>query len=151
MERTDPVIVNDDQFAGFDFPDKFGANHIKGNAFRCKYPGIAELTHDQRPDPHRIPASNHSFRRDADKRIGTLKLFERIDEAVEQRLEGRCRDQMDNRLGVGSGLKDRAVTHQLMAQRYCIGYIAIVRNGETAGREFGVEWLYITQSAFARC
>ena len=53
------------------------------------------------------------------------------------RTEMAARRQMDDGLGVGGRLEDRALAHQFVAQRMRVGEIAVMRDGDAAAREIG--------------
>src|SRR5262245_51806001 len=56
---------------------------------------------------------------------------------------------MEDDLGVGGRLHQRAVTHQLPAQRQSVGEIAVVADGEAAAVELGEQRLHVAQDGLA--
>ncbi len=120
-----------DEFAGFDRADEFGADDVERDRLRREDVRIAELADHQRANAERVAAADHALGGEADQRIGTFDLFQSIDEPVEQRAIGRCRDEMDNDLGIAGRLKDRTAANQHFPERGGIRDIAVVRNRES--------------------
>ena len=56
---------------------------------------------------------------------------------------------MQDHFRVGGGLANGALADEFAAQRQAIGDVAIVGNGEAAGRKFGKQRLDIAQDGFA--
>ena len=77
--------------------------------------------------------------------VTEFELAQAVDEAVDDaRLLG-ARNEMQDHLGVRGRLADRAVGHQLAAQRQAIGEVAIVADREAARGELGEQRLDIAQ------
>ena len=57
---------------------------------------------------------------------------------------------MDDRLGITGRLEDRTAPDELATQLHRVGDIAVVRDGEAAGRQVGIERLNVAQRGFAR-
>ena len=114
-DRTDERIVDDHHLAGLNFAHEFRAAHIERNGFGGEYGRVAELAHHERADAERIAAGDHALRRHADQRIGALDPAQRVDEAVDHRRIGRCRDEMNDTLGIAGRLEDGAATHEFLA------------------------------------
>jgi len=60
-----------------------------------------------------------------------------------------ARDQVDDDLGVGGRLEQRALADQVLAHRDRVGEVAVVRDGQPAEREVGIERLYVAQQHVA--
>jgi hypothetical protein len=56
---------------------------------------------------------------------------------------------MNDRLGIGRGLKDRTAALQPALQGPCIGDVAVMGDGETAARELGEERLHVPERGAA--
>ncbi len=56
---------------------------------------------------------------------------------------------MQDHLGVGGRLHDRAFAHQFAAQRQAVGQVAVMADGEAAGFEFGEQRLDVAQQGLA--
>ncbi len=56
---------------------------------------------------------------------------------------------MEDHLGVGGRLEDRALAHQFAAQRQAVGEIAVVGDGEAAGVQLGEQRLDVAQDGLA--
>ncbi len=102
LVRTDCAFANNNDFTGFDAADEIGADNIERDGFRSKYDRFTQTTHYQRTNAKRVATRNHAFGRHANQRIGTLDLFQRINQPVKQALlRGGC-DKMDDDFGVRS-------------------------------------------------
>ncbi len=67
-----------------------------------------------------------------------------------KRLRRGLRDQMQDHLGIGGGLHHGAVANEVAAQRKPIGEIAVMRDREPAGVQFGEQRLHVAQDGLAR-
>ena len=76
---ADAVLVDDQHLAGFKIAHNGGTNDIEGAGFGRQKPGIVTLAKDQRPHPVRVAHSDQHVIGDADERIGTVDLLQRID------------------------------------------------------------------------
>ena len=66
-----------------------------------------------------------------------------------KRLRLGARDEMQDHLGVGGRLHDRAVAHQLAPQGQAVGQVAVVADGEAAAVELGEQRLHVAQDGLA--
>src|SRR5471032_2218534 len=57
---------------------------------------------------------------------------------------------MQHHLGIGGRLHDRALAHELTAERETIGEVAVMTDGEAAAVEFGEQGLHVAQDRVAR-
>ena len=63
-----------------------------------------------------------------------------------------CRErarQVEDHLGVGGRLADRAAANELAPQRQAVGQIAVVGDGQAAGLELGEQRLHVAQDGLA--
>ena len=105
----------------------------------------------QRADAQRIADADELFHRQEPERIGALDPHERVDEAHgEAALAlGASRDQMDDDLGVGGRLKDRARGNQLAPERQRIGQVAVMGQRQAAGVDVREQRLHVPERGFA--
>ena len=108
-----------------------------------------EFAQHQRADAEGIAGADQLLVGQRDQRIGTFDLAQRLDEAVDEAVAGGARQQMQDHLGIGGRLHDRAIAHQLTAQRQAVGEIAVVADREAAGIEFGKQRLDVAQYRLA--
>ena len=85
----------------------------------------------------------------ADERVGALDVVQRFDEAIDHLRAARAGDELQDALGVGGRLEDRAVLDQTLAQIARVGEVAVVRDGEAAEREVGEQRLHVAQDGAA--
>ena len=151
LVALDPILGDDDDLAVLDLPHEAGADDVERAGFGGEDGCVAELAEHQRADAQRIADADELFHRQEPERIGAFDPHERIDEAHgEAALAlGAPRDQMDDDLGVGGRLKDRARRDQLAPQRQRIGQVAVMGERQAAGIDIGEERLHIPQRGFA--
>ena len=145
MAGDPPVRAHFNQLTGFDFAFKLRADDIECHGFTGKDDRLAQPPHHQRPDAQRIAAGNHALGRHADQRIGAFNHAQRIDKPVKQPGETAGGDQVNDDFSVRSGLEDRALLDQFLAQMAGVGNVPVVRDGESARRQIGVKRLHIAQ------
>src|SRR5712691_3989146 len=143
------ALVEHDDLAGLDVADVFRADDVERAGFRGQDRTAAEFAHDQRTDAERIARPDQLLVGQRYQRIGTLDRAERLDEAIDEAVALRLRDQMQDNFGVGGGLHHGAVAHEVTAQRQPVGEIAVVADRETAGIEFGKQRLHVAQDGGA--
>src|SRR5438552_789317 len=128
-----------------DFIYRSPADDVERAGFRGQDRTAAEFAHDQRTDAERIARPDQLLVGQRYQRIGTLDRAERLDEAINEAVALRLRDQMQDDFGVGGGLHHGAVAHKVPAQRQPVGEFAVVANRESAGIEFGERRLHFAQ------
>ena len=111
--------------------------------------GAVEAADHQRPDAERIAGADQLLVGERDQRIGAFERAQRIDEAVDEAVAARLRDQMQDDLGIGGRLHHGAVADQLAAQREAVGQVAVVADREAAGIELGEQRLHVAQDGLA--
>ncbi len=82
----------------------------------------------------RVASGDHLALGQEQQRVGTADLRQRLDDAINQGRRARGRDQMDDDLAVGGGLKNRAATLQPFAQFGKVDQVAVVRHCQTTAR-----------------
>ena len=108
-----------------------------------------ELADHQRADAERVARADQLLVGERDERIGALELAQPVDEAVDEAVAQRARHEMQDHLGVAGRLHDRAVAHQLAAQRQAVGEVAVVGDGKAAAVELAEQRLHVAQDRLA--
>ena len=113
--------------------------------------GVAELAYDQRPDAQRIADADEFLHRQQCERVGAIDPHQRIDQPHgEATLAlGAARDQVNDYLGIGGRLEDRARGNQLAPKCQRIGQVAIMAERQAAHVDIGEERLHIPERGFA--
>ena len=143
------ALVEHDDLAGLDVTDILRADDVERAGFRGQDRAAAEFAQYQGADAERIARPDQLLVGQRYQRIGALDRAERLDEAIDEAVALRLRDQMQDDFGVGGGLHHGAVAHKVPAQRQPVGEIAVVANRETAGIEFGEQRLHVAQDGGA--
>ncbi len=138
-----PFDGNDDHLARLDVAHEGRADDVESAGLRRQNPSVVEPTDDERPYAERIAAADHLLARQADEGIGAFDPLQRSDQPVEQAILSDRRDEVQEHLGVGGRLEDRAVALQFALQGLGVGEIAIMSDREAAARELGEERLDI--------
>ena len=147
--RLRAVFVEDHDLAVLDVAHILRADDVERAGFRGEDRAAVELADHQRADAERIARADQLLVGQADEGIGAFELAQALDEAVDETVAARARDQMQDHLGVGGRLHHGAFVHQLAAQRDAVGQIAVVADGEAAAFEFGEQRLHVAQDGFA--
>ena len=145
----EPVVIDQHQFAGLEIAHISGADDVERDGFRGEDRRLAKLAHHQRPDAERIAARDQSVGGQADQRISALDLFQRIGQPVEHRLAVAGRHQVDDDFGVAGRLEDRPALVEPLPERHRVRQIAVVRDRESALRQFGEQRLDVAQRGVA--
>ena len=144
------MLVEDDDFAGLDVADIFGADDVERAGFRRQDRAAVEFAEHQRADAERIAGADQLLVGQRNQRIGAFDRAQRLDEAVDEAVALGLRDQMQDHLGVGGRLHHGAAPHQFAAQGQSVGEIAVVADREAAGIELGEQRLDVAQDGVAR-
>ena len=126
---------------GCDLAHEPRADDVERAGLRDENRRAVEVAEQQRPDAERVAAADQLLLGERDQREGAFDLAQRVDHPLDERSAVAGGDQMDDRLGVGGGLEDRAAALQLSLQRPGIGEVAVMRDGEAAAGELGEERL----------
>ena len=89
------------------------ADDVERAGLRGQDRAAVELADHQRADAERIARADQLLVGEADEGIGAFELAQALDEAVDEAVAPRARDQMQDHLGVGGRLHHRAVVHEL--------------------------------------
>ena len=73
----------------------------------------------------------------------------RFEETIDHALLATAGHKVDDDLGVGGGLADRAVADEIAPKGQAVGEIAVMRDREAAAIEFGEERLDVAQDGAA--
>ena len=147
--RVRALVVEDDDFAILDVAHIFRADDVERAGFRGQDRAAVERAHHQRPDAERVARADQLLVGEADEGIGAFQRAQPVDEAVDEARFARARDQMQDHLGVGGRLHDRALVHEFAPQRQAVGQIAVMADGEAERIEFGEERLHVAQQRLA--
>ena len=112
--RLRAVLVEDHDLAVLDVAHELRADDVERAGLGREDRAAVELADHQRADAERIAGADQLLVGEADEGIGAFDLAQRVDEAVDEAVAPRARDQMQDHLGVGGRLHDRAFVHQLL-------------------------------------
>ena len=143
------VLVEHDDLAVLDVAHVFRADDVERAGFGGEDRMAVELADHQRADAERIARADQLLVGEADEGVGAFELAQPLDEAVDEAVALGARDEMQDDLGVGGRLHDRAVAHQLAAQGEAVGQVAVVADREAAAVELGEQRLHVAQDGFA--
>jgi hypothetical protein len=143
------LFIEYDDFAGFDVPDIFCADHVERAGLGRQDRTAVEVAEHQRPDAERVAGADQLLVGQGHQRIGTLDRAQRLDETVDETTALGLRHQMQDHFGVGGRLHHGAVKNKLAAQRQAIGEIAVMADRKTAGIELGEQRLHVAQNGGA--
>ncbi len=96
-ERLEPVLGDDDDLAVLDVADEAGADDVEGAGLGGEDVAAVELADDERADAEGVAGADELLVGQGDEGVGALDLTDRLDEAVDDRLLARARDEMDDR------------------------------------------------------
>ncbi len=136
-------LVEDQNFAVLDITHILRADNVERAGFGSEDRAAVEPAQHQRPDAERIARADQLLVGETDEGIGAFEHAQAFDQAVDEAVAARARDQMQDHLGVGGRLHHGAFAHQLAAQRQAVGQIAVVPNGEAASVQFGKQRLHV--------
>ena len=116
-QRLDALVVDDDDLAGFDVADEFGADDVERAGFAGQDPGIAalgvlQLAKDEGADAHWVAGADQGLVGEGDQGIGADDLFEGVDQAVDDGGIFAHGDEVDEDLAVHGGLEQAAAFYQ---------------------------------------
>ncbi len=103
----------------------------------------------QRADAERIAGADQLLVGQRHERVGAFERAQPVDEAVDEPVALGTGDQMQDDLGVGGRLHQRAVAHELAAQRQAVGQVAVMADCEAAAVELGEQRLHVAQDGLA--
>ena len=93
---------------------------------------VAEASEGERAKAIRVADRVHRVERQDEERVGTLYLLERVHDLLLERTGRRPRQQVQDHLGIGARLEDRAVALHLPAKRLGVREIAVVGDRDRA-------------------
>ena len=138
-----------DDLAVLDLAHEFRADDVECAGFRCQHVSASELAEHQWADADRVARTDQHVVGQAHQRIGALDLHQRIDEPLDDTAALGARDEMQDHLGIGRRLADRAGRNELPPQRQRVREVAVVGDGEAAGVEVGEQRLHVAQNGVA--
>ena len=144
-----PAGGGDHHLAGLDLADELGADDVEGAGLGGEHPAVADLPEHQRADAERVADADQLGAGHGDDREGALDAAQRVLEPFGDGLLDRAGHQVDDALGVGARLEDRAVLDQLLAQAEGVGQVAVVGDGAAAHGELGEQRLDVADLGVA--
>ena len=122
-----PLLVQPHDLARLDLAEELGADRIDRATFAGHDVAPAgRLTDAQRPNPIGIAGRLDVIGEQEDERVGALEMVENVPQRVGLVLMGRLGQQMNDDLGVATGLEDAAVGLVFVPQQAGIDQIAVV-------------------------
>ena len=149
LEALDAFVGDDDDFAVLDVAHEARADDVERDRLRRQNVFAVEFAEHERADAKRIARADQFLVGQRHQRIGAFELADRLDEALDDALLAAARDQMQHDFRVRRRLVDRAVADEFAAQRQAVREIAVMRDGEAAGRDFREQRLDIAQDRLA--
>ena len=143
------VFVEDENLAVLHVAHVLRADDVERAGLRGEDRTAVELAEHQRPDAERVAGADQLLVGQADEGVGAFEHAQPVDEAIDETIAVRARDQMEDHLRVGRRLHHGAFAHQLAAQRQAIGEIAVMADGKAAGIELGEQRLHVAQNGIA--
>ena len=140
-----PVVGDDHHLAVLDVAHEAGADDVERAGLRGQDVAAVELAEHQRADAERVAGADQLLVGERDERVGALDLAQRVDEAVDDARLAAAGDEVEDHLGVGGRLEDRAVADELAPQGQAVGQVAVMGDREAAAVEFGEERLDVAQ------
>ena len=99
--------------------------------------------------PERVPRADQRAVVQRDQAVGALHLAQRVDQPVHHGGVEADGDEVDEHLAVRGALEQAAAVDQAPAQAVRVGQVAVVRHGEAAEGEVGIERLDVAQRRLA--
>ena len=146
--RTDAIVADDHDFAGFYFANKFRVHEIERTSLRRQNVSAIELAEHEWPEAKRIAHADDlslAHNNKAERALETPKDTQRR-AAVLRRLRKKVR----NDFAVGRRLEDGTFLFQLVAQDGGVDQVPIMRDGDLAAETIDHERLRVFQRARAR-
>src|SRR5690606_36186559 len=106
---VEPVTVDDDQLARLDIAYKLGAEDVQRTGLGGEDRRALQVAQHQRPDAPGIAHADQLLRGQCHQRVGTLDLFEGIDDAIHHGRLAAQRYQMRDDFRVHGGPEDAAL------------------------------------------
>ena len=101
----------------------------------------------ERPHPQRIANADHIVLANRHQRPGALDLPHRLDQPVQQPALTRAGDQVDDDLGVGGRLEQRALVGQAPAQHRALVRLPLCASAKPPRASVGEQRLDVAQHA----
>ena len=144
-----PFPCDHHDLAVLDLAHELGANDVERACLGRQHPSIVEAAQDQRPDAEGIAGADHLLVGETDQGVGAFHLEQRFDESLDEVAFLAAGDEMQDHLGVGGGLADRALLDEHFPQSQRIGEVAVVTKRKTAGIEIDEQRLDVAQNRIA--
>ena len=154
MAAGDAVLGDHDQFAGEDVALVFGAEEVEGAGFRGEDDGVwavgvADAAHGERAETAWIAGGEDAVARHHDDGECALDLGKRVGDGVYERAGAGVGDELDDDLGVGSGLKVSAIAFEAGTDVAEVDEVAVVGDGDEALGGVDADGLGVEESRVA--
>jgi len=83
---------------------------------------------------------------EGDDGVAAIELAQRVDEAVLKAVADRAGGELEDDFGVHGGLENGAVLDEVAVQGAGVGDVTVVRDGEAAMGEVGIDWLDVAEN-----
>ncbi len=156
LDAAEAARVDDDHLARLDVAHELGADEVEADRLAGDDPRGRELVplvdaaEDEGADAHRITDGDHLALGEEEERVGALDLAERVGDLIGRELLRAHGDEVDDGLGVGGALEDRAARLEALAQLGVVGEVAVVGDGDRAARVVDGEGLHVLEVRAAR-
>ncbi len=148
LEQT--ALVDDQDLARLDVALRLRFHEVERAGLGGEHPGVPEAAQGERPEAGRVAHPDHAVGGQQQQGVGAPHAGERSGELVGQRRPLGPRDEVQDHLGVGRRLEDRAVLLELLPQRLRVHEIAVVGDGHRAVRGGAGDGLGVAQVRAAR-
>ena len=132
-ERTEgaqAVAVDHQQLARLDVPHVLGVDEVEGARLGADDVRAGEPSQHQRAESPRVAGGHQGVLRQEEEREGAHDLREAGRDGVLQLVAMAARVEVEDHLGVGGGLEDRARRFQLVAQDGRVHQVSVVGEGD---------------------
>ncbi|OPZ81427.1 MAG: hypothetical protein BWY77_00646 [bacterium ADurb.Bin431] len=143
--RFDHPVMDLDQLAGLDIAYNFGAEKVEGAGLGGHKPAPLLVSQTERPHPVGIAGGIDAAVAHHHQGIGSLDLQQGLCYPCGHILRAGTGDQVQHHLGIGGGLKERALLFEPAAQFARIGEIAVMADGERPFAKIGHQRLGVDE------
>ena len=152
--RAHALVVDHDDLAGLDVAHEVGADDVEraglaGQHIARPASPPRQLAEHQRPHAERVARADQRAVVQRHQAVGALHLLQRVDQPVHHGGVQADGDEVDEHLGIRGGLEQAAAPHQRALQHVGVGQVAVVRDGEAAELEIGIQRLDVAQRRLA--
>ena len=135
--------------AGLDLPLELRLDQVERAGLAGEHRGTAQLAHHQRPEAERVAHGDDRVRGEEQERVGAAHLREGLLDALSRGALALAGDEVQEQLGIGGALEDRALRLQGGAQLLRVDEVAVVRHRDRPGRALEHERLGVLDERLA--